>query len=286
MANDLAEYRLWLQTLLMDSGAKSWDLPTLDAALRLALMDLSRVSGAALTLQDLDEAHETTLSTLDRGALLLGASAYAARARALDLSEKAALGEKNPEAMAGYARDQLTLFLDQLAAMGQRSLHKSTRAPYSALYWDEGYSSNQGSAPPQNNDQKDDDGGGDSNPPPEEEIMQREIKSVTAIIASGGAISGVIDATWAAAQGLKAPAALEATSTLAFKVAESQDGAFLPLYNELNVLVEVPVTLNAARAYQLPDELFAWPYFKLWTESGGVDVAQSSDRTFVVTLKS
>jgi len=116
--------------------------------------------------------------------------------------------------------------------------------------------------------------------------MEREARIVGATIPINTAESNIIDTTWAAAVGLKTPAALEANTVIGFKVAESQDGTFLPLYDEDNALVEATVILNAARAYALPDKLFAWPYFKLWTQAAGVDVNQAAARTFVVTLKS
>ena len=81
-------------------------------------------------------------------------------------------------------------------------------------------------------------------------------------------------------------AALEANTSIGFKVAESQDGSFLALYDEDNSLVQAAVTLNAAQAYALPDRLFAWPYFKLWSQDAGVDVNQTAARSFVVLLKS
>ena len=102
----------------------------------------------------------------------------------------------------------------------------------------------------------------------------------------GAAESSLIDVTWAAGLGLKTPAALEANTKIAFKVAESQDATFLPLYDDTNTLIEMTVTLNEARAYVLPDEIFYWRYIKLWTEAAGVDVAQTAERAFLITLKS
>jgi len=116
--------------------------------------------------------------------------------------------------------------------------------------------------------------------------MEREARTIAATIAAGAAESSLIDVTWAAGLGLKTPAALEAETKIAFKVAECQDGTFLPLYDDTNTLVEITVTLNEARAYALPDEIFYWRYIKLWTEAAGMDVAQTAERAFVITLKS
>jgi hypothetical protein len=116
--------------------------------------------------------------------------------------------------------------------------------------------------------------------------MQREARNVTTVVANGGAVSAVIDATWASAQGIKTPAALEATTKIGFQVSESAGGTFLPLYDELNALIEVTVTLNAGRGYAVPEKVKAWPYFKLWCENAGSDVNQTADRTFIIVQKS
>ena len=116
--------------------------------------------------------------------------------------------------------------------------------------------------------------------------MQRESRNVTTVVANGGAVSAVMDATWVAAQGLKTPAALEATTRIGFQVSESAGGTFLTLYDQFNVLVEVTVNLGEASAYELPDKIFAWPYFKLWCENAGSDVNQIANRTFIVVQKS
>ncbi len=116
-------------------------------------------------------------------------------------------------------------------------------------------------------------------------MPNRLARSVSAAVANGAALSGIIDNTWGAAGGLKAPAALEATTVIGFKVAESQDGTFLPLHDASGTLVEVAVDAAAAKAYALPDELFPWPYFKLWTEAAGADVLQTAERAFGVVFK-
>lgn len=116
-------------------------------------------------------------------------------------------------------------------------------------------------------------------------MENRNARSVSASIAQGAAVSGVIDNTWAAGGGLITPGALTATSVIAFKVCNTQGGTFAPLYDQSNALVEVTVQVDASRAYPLPDELFAWPYFKLWTEASAADVNQGAERVFTVVLK-
>ena len=117
--------------------------------------------------------------------------------------------------------------------------------------------------------------------------MEREARNITTVVASGGALSAVIDSTWAAGQGLKTPAVLDANTKIAFKVAESAAGPFLPLYeDEFNQLVEVTVNVGEARSYVLPEKIFAWPFFKLWMENEGSDVNQIANRTFIVVQKS
>ena len=116
--------------------------------------------------------------------------------------------------------------------------------------------------------------------------MEREARYITATIPLGEAESGVIDTTWAAGMGIKTPAALEAATVIGFKVCESKDGTFLPLYDDTNALVTVTVELAEARAYAAPDEIFYWRYVKLWSQAAGVDVDQAAARDFVIVLKS
>ena len=113
----------------------------------------------------------------------------------------------------------------------------------------------------------------------------RNSRSVNATVLSGAAISGAIDNTWAAGGGFVTPATLTATTVIAFKVSSAFAGTYVPLYDKDGALVEVAASVAAAGAYPLPDELFAFAYFKLWTEAAGVDVNQAADRAFVVTLK-
>jgi hypothetical protein len=116
--------------------------------------------------------------------------------------------------------------------------------------------------------------------------MERECRTITVLIADGEAESEAFELAWAAGAGLQAPAALDATTVIAFKVSDDLDGNYLALYDDTNALVEVTVQVDAARAYALPEEVFAWPYVKLWAEASGTDVEQSADRTFKVSLKS
>ncbi len=116
--------------------------------------------------------------------------------------------------------------------------------------------------------------------------MEREARSITAVIASGEAESGIIDLTWAAGMGIVTPAALDATTVIGFKVCDSKDGTFQPLYDDTGTLVTVTVDVAAAAAYAAPDGVFAWCYAKLWAQAAGADVDQSADRTFTIALKS
>ncbi len=116
--------------------------------------------------------------------------------------------------------------------------------------------------------------------------MERELRVVTVTIANGEAESSPFEMKWAAGAGMVTPAALTATTVIAFKVCATIDGTFLPLYDTGGTLVEVTVDVAAAKGFAMPDELFAWPYVKLWAEAAGVDVDQAAERTFNVFLKS
>lgn len=106
----------------------------------------------------------------------------------------------------------------------------------------------------------------------------------TLTIAISTAISDVYDNRSGMAAGFITPAALTATTTIGFKVCSSEDGTFLPLYSNAAtpVLIASAVTVDAAYAYQIPDAVRFWPYFKIWTHAAGVDVNQAAARTFKV----
>ncbi len=116
--------------------------------------------------------------------------------------------------------------------------------------------------------------------------MERELRTVQVTIAEGEAESSPFEMKWAAGAGILTPAALTATTVIAFKVASTIDGTYVALYDDAGALIEVAVDVAAAKAFAVPDELFAWPYVKLWAEAAGADVDQASARTFTVTLKS
>lgn len=102
-------------------------------------------------------------------------------------------------------------------------------------------------------------------------------------VASGGAISDVYENMHGIAWGFYTPATLEATTCVGFKVCDTPTGTFLPLYDEYAALVTIAVTVNAAKAYNMPMSVKNWPYIKIWTQNGsGTDVNQTADRAFTV----
>ena len=134
---DLDIMRAKLSVLLMDTSNKSWDAGTLDGALRVALSDLGNAVGTVQTIGGLDLAATTTVDPLDNSTLLIGASAYAARARALDLSEKVSLGQGPQPTMVDYARVMMGQFQELLLKVSRRVMHKSSTAPHGAMVWGE-----------------------------------------------------------------------------------------------------------------------------------------------------
>ncbi len=116
--------------------------------------------------------------------------------------------------------------------------------------------------------------------------MERELRVVEVVIPEGEAESSPFEMKWAAGAGIMTPAELTATTKIAFKVAETVDGDYLPVYDSSGALLEVTVDVAAAKGFAAPDEIFTWPYVKLWAEAAGVDVDQAAARTFTVFLKS
>jgi len=117
---DLEVLRGELSILLVDVANTGWDTGLLDQAIRIALADLGSVLGTAQTIAGLDGETTTTLESEDLASVLIGAAAYAARARALDLSEKVSLGQGPQTTMVEYGRDMLAQFRVLLGRITQR----------------------------------------------------------------------------------------------------------------------------------------------------------------------
>lgn len=107
----------------------------------------------------------------------------------------------------------------------------------------------------------------------------------TVVVANGAALSEIIYFRDQVIGGFIAPASLAANTKVAFKVSASADGTFVPLYDQYGALVEVTVSLSAAGAYPFPQELFSYPFAKVWTENAGVDVNQSAEKSFLLCMK-
>ncbi len=133
----LAQLRDRIEAGLMDASNRTWDTGTLDEAIRLALADLGRAAGASLAVKDLTGAAATTLDALDESTLVTGSAAYAARARAVNRTEKVNLGQEGAAALMRWAEATLGLFELRLAEVSARVLRNSSSSPHSALTWAE-----------------------------------------------------------------------------------------------------------------------------------------------------
>lgn len=71
---------------------------------------------------------------------------------------------------------------------------------------------------------------------------------------------------------------------IGFRVCDTADGTFLPLYNEEGDLVQI-ASPQEDRAYSLPPEVFAAHYVRLWSQDAGADEAQAAERVITLTLK-
>jgi hypothetical protein len=118
--------------------------------------------------------------------------------------------------------------------------------------------------------------------------IQRISSQAQAVVPTGeggAGLSSPIDFRPYAGGGFITPATLDTTTVIGFLV--STDGAtFVPLCDKDNALVKVTVTLDAARAYPLPDELYGWAFFKLFCmTTAGAAVNQTGAKTFTLHLK-
>lgn len=112
--------------------------------------------------------------------------------------------------------------------------------------------------------------------------IERRYRQVTITIASGAALSNVIDFRPYAGAILDMPAAWS-TGSIAFYHSATMDGTYQPLYDDTNALIEV--SAEAGRSYVLPDKLFACAFIKVWSETGGSNVNQAASRDLTLSLK-
>jgi hypothetical protein len=114
-------------------------------------------------------------------------------------------------------------------------------------------------------------------------VIDRDSAILTATIPNGQAVSNVIDFQVFALGGLIMPSAWTAAA-IAFKVSTDRVN-FVPLKVAAGTLLELP-TPAVSEARPLPAELAAFPYFQLWSETSGADVAQAADRAISLALLS
>jgi hypothetical protein len=135
--NDLAAILDRVELYLMDVNNKSWDTTTLTEAIKQALTDLSQAAGVALAIKDLDSAAATTVEAQDLGVLVQGAAAYAASSRTVKRTEMVSIGEGPQTTLKAWAALAMETFKDRMKTISQRTLHKSTAAPHTAMEWEE-----------------------------------------------------------------------------------------------------------------------------------------------------
>jgi len=114
--------------------------------------------------------------------------------------------------------------------------------------------------------------------------MDRHARSVGVTIANGAALSEAFSMEAFSMGVVHMPAAWTAAS-IGFKVAATQGGTYLPLYDESASLVQISGPA-VDKAYVLPPAAAAMPWVKLWSQDGsGNNTNQGGDRTITVTVK-
>ncbi len=115
--------------------------------------------------------------------------------------------------------------------------------------------------------------------------VARSYTSTTVTIASGAALTAALDVEPYVVGVVRMPAAWT-TANIGFKVAGTQGGTYLPLYDRDGYLVQI-VSPVADRAYDIPVEACGAQWIKLWSQNGsGTDTNQSGDRSIGIDLKS
>ena len=115
--------------------------------------------------------------------------------------------------------------------------------------------------------------------------MDRIVHQETLTIANTANLSGAMDFRQFTMGVVLMPATWTAAS-LGFKVAATEDGTYMPLYTHAAAIVEVDGPAVDI-AYELPPELAAASWVKLWSQDGAAaNVAQGGDRELIVMAKS
>ena len=114
--------------------------------------------------------------------------------------------------------------------------------------------------------------------------MYRQSIGKSAVIAINAAVSGVIDYGDYGYGVFLMPTAWTA-ATMCFKVCDTPDGTFLPLYgSDGTALLEITVAVDVA--IPLPSQLEGVRYFQFWsTDGAGADEVQLAARTIKVEIK-
>lgn len=109
------------------------------------------------------------------------------------------------------------------------------------------------------------------------DIQRARKQSTSLTVAQGGTTTGAFGGEKWAGYGLIMPAALTSTA-MTFTVCDSADGTYVALYDTTNT--QVAMTVAASRAYDLPSELYAWPFWKIV-----LGTAEDAARTLKVVAK-
>lgn len=112
-----------------------------------------------------------------------------------------------------------------------------------------------------------------------------DVKTVT--IPSGGALSNAVDMRLFAGGILEIPAVMTACN-LGFKYCDTADGTYKILGAKDATVAECSnIKTGEARGYDLPPELFAVAWVKVWSKatSAETDVNQGADRVIKLLLK-
>lgn len=121
--------------------------------------------------------------------------------------------------------------------------------------------------------------------------LRRAGDSVVVTIANGANVSDAFSMEGMAGAGLKMPAAWTAAA-IGFYVAEVEAGPYQAFYDDAAASTPIQIGDGTTKptanlAYSFPAKIYAWPWVKLWSQSGaGVNVNQGGARAFTIVRKS
>lgn len=117
MTSTLGSIEQRVSVLLTDLTRLNYPIELVDEGIRQALKEYSLASGTMETIENLDDAGQTSVPENDTGVIVLGATGFIAACKTLDRKEQFGLQGEAPQAIASLGERLLQRFDRQLGTV-------------------------------------------------------------------------------------------------------------------------------------------------------------------------